>query len=819
MGRNTLTTSELYQLQMDMEKEMIDLGVQAYHDSVQSAEEGGRSADTTYARSLARQITDPVVDYLKERVARSRSAYTAPLKELNLERAVVIALRTMFTGVINGGKKPAGRTMIATSIAQALQLELKMQSLCDKNPEYMKEVQTSWKRKKASDVRHKSNVVNAVLAKEDLSWKAWDKAVQVGVGGYMLETIVHCTDLFEFKNISIGRNKTLSTVILSVKADEWIAKHKGFFELVQPIYRPMIVPPTDWSRNSKPYLSDALNSTYNAVRLRYRKQSKEYRDLGHRTYADLSMAQATAWRVNLPVLKFIKDLCKLKNTALVPSDEMEEKPPYPFEDKVDFDTLSDSDKATLREWKEAVREIHTSDVARRSNRRRLQAVINLADKYTRFDRIYFPHSLDSRGRIYSLPTVLQPQGDDICKALLEFSEGEVLTDSGLQQLKLQIAGKYGLDKESREVRLKWFDDNEQAILACAESPLDMLEWLSEADKAFSVYASSLDYYSWKKDPQKPVHGRVNKDGACNGLQHFAAMQRDGDLGESVNLTPSDPSETPNSIYKVVADETQKILESRTDHLAQAWLLYWRATSKSGTVDYKCMKRPVMTLPYSATMFSRLEYIREYLRGKDTIPKDYFGEEYGKAVLYFAEAVTLAMDRRIPSATKLLDWLKLACTDILEANDHVEWTTPAGLRVYHKKQKNKSKIVKLLFEGKQIRYSFKDSTERVDVQGMASAIAPNFVHSMDACHMLMIVRRCFDSNIKQLHLVHDDYGCHYNHGELLESIAKEEFYNMYDKHNPIRDFYEQYSEVITRKPPESLDTLDLSEIVKSTYAFD
>ena len=54
--------------------------------------------------------------------------------------------------------------------------------------------------------------------------------------------------------------------------------------------------------------------------------------------------------------------------------------------------------------------------------RAVKMSIEIAKNYT--DKIiYFPHSYDSRGRVYPLPVGLSPQGSDAVKALLEYSEG------------------------------------------------------------------------------------------------------------------------------------------------------------------------------------------------------------------------------------------------------------------------------------------------------------------------------------------------------------------------------------------------------------
>lgn len=61
------------------------------------------------------------------------------------------------------------------------------------------------------------------------------------------------------------------------------------------------------------------------------------------------------------------------------------------------------------------------DNKRKSKRYAVNAQLALADIYKDYERIYFPHNLDFRGRVYPLP-LLNPQGTDFCKSLLEFAD-------------------------------------------------------------------------------------------------------------------------------------------------------------------------------------------------------------------------------------------------------------------------------------------------------------------------------------------------------------------------------------------------------------
>mgnify|MGYP001159883215 CR=1 FL=1 len=66
-----------------------------------------------------------------------------------------------------------------------------------------------------------------------------------------------------------------------------------------------------------------------------------------------------------------------------------------------------------------------------------------------------------------------------------------------------------------------------------------------------------------------------------------------------------------------------------------------------------------------------------------------------------------------------------------------------------------------------------SDER-DLDKKKTGIAPNFVHSMDACHMRMVVNQLATNGVNDIWSVHDAFGCHPNHIDDLRFIVNVKF---------------------------------------------
>ena len=85
--------------------------------------------------------------------------------------------------------------------------------------------------------------------------------------------------------------------------------------------------------------------------------------------------------------------------------------------------------------------------------------MSVAKEFLHAERIYFPHSIDFRGRAYPIPPHLNHQGPDLCRGLLEFAEKKPLGERGLFWLKITLANLKGEDKLVFEDRIKWCDAN------------------------------------------------------------------------------------------------------------------------------------------------------------------------------------------------------------------------------------------------------------------------------------------------------------------------------------------------------------------------
>lgn len=804
--------------QVELERMMHSAGMIRSRADFDRAEERGYAADCKYANSILKDYVPALAEAIAadtkidKRGAGVLKKYVSLLRSLDNYAVAYLTVSGAVSYIMQRAqeKLDVSFTALSRNIGGRVHDELVASQIAEQNMELFVHVSQELKRRMSKKVRHRMAHLRHAATANGLTWDTWVAGDIEHVGMYLVRLLHEVGMIFVDESTVIIRNKTQDwTVVVSDTLEQRMRRMRYLAGVTHAVFGPCSEPPRDWVSLTDGgwHTHDMRRSLPFVVRCRPNAR-EEIRNNSLRPPLDaLNYAQRTGWRVNKRILQVAKDL--LANgieTKEVLSQDPPLKPanPHWLVEGVDKSTFSAEQREEFVRWKREVSEWHTQNKLRAIRLRRMGATLRVADYFKDASEIFFVHFFCSRGRMYPLGGIMNPQGSDFNKAMLEFSSGVEYAEGsrGAYHIRKQVANLWGFDKAPHDERVAWTEDRMGMLLRIAADPVANTEWL-KADKPWQFLQCVMEL------AELVTHKRVvgysvgaSFDGSCNGLQHLSAMARDPVGGAMVNLVPA---QRKSDIYAAVALDVVEYLRTVADDpLAQGWL-------KRG-VDRSIMKRPVMTIPYNVTFLGAKDQILGELRPGE------FPDNY-EAAQFLAQALwKVRKNGVLAKSIGLQRWMEKAVSAILnKAGDDavIHWVTPSGFTATQVYQEYDTvRINAYSVSGKKIRINVATENATPDARRHGLAFPPNFLHSIDASHMHMVSNAAEKIGMP-LRLVHDDYGCHAANGDALESLVKQEFVNLH-RYRPLEMLRERYPEI-----PEVPDygTLDIEQVRYSTFSFD
>lgn len=607
----------------------------------------------------------------------------------------------------------------------------------------------------------------------------------------------HTTKLSKGKKIGmLFVHDELITLLKKEPRGNFLAKHL-----------PMVVEPEPWSK----FLRGAfLETSANLVRLKLGERDQ-------RMYAEAAMARGdldqvlkgldvlgkTAWRINSPVLNVMLEAWNQGDEiasipALSPDIPMPEEPTDP------------EDHAARRAWRRAVVAAENKKSGFHSVRCFTNLQLEIARAY-RNQTFYFPHNIDFRGRAYPLPTYLNHMGADHVRGLLRFAEGKPLGEHGLRWLKIHLANVFGFSKASLDERAAFTDENLKNIFESATNPLDGSRWWLQAEDPWQCLAACFELKAALEspDPTKFVSSLpVHQDGTCNGLQHYAALGGDTWGAQQVNLEPGDrPADVYSAVADLVADLIDKDAEKGNDF----------AKIMQGKITRKVVKQTVMTNVYGVTFAGAKKQVCKQI---DAAYPNIEEETGYPAILlssYVAHHIFKAMSTMFRGAHEIQTWLgevggrvcnalmpeqleriaaeedeatgskpqskakKAAKSKLDELSSQfkntIVWTTPLRMPVAQPYRKSVTRVIPTCIQD--LSLTIPDMADPVNRRKQLQAFPPNFIHSLDASHMMLSALQCHDAGLC-FAAVHDSFWTHAADVDSMNAILRDSFIRIHSE---------------------------------------
>lgn len=814
---------DLYQEQIELEKAITMDGALKYKQHIQEAQDKNLIAETSvfvkiissYIEDIVGGLNDYKQQYQAGMVVR-RSTAAIILDQLDLRKAAYIALKT----TINCCTKQTDLISTAMEIAKALEVEERFSKFRAHNKYYYDRAISELNERCASAVWKIGALDHTFNDYLQFHTDQWPRNQAAAVGHLFIELIMDLTPLVEETVIWKKNNKQKRILSLSSEVLEYFEQENDKLELLCPNFQPMIVPPRDWTSIFEGgYLSPFI--VQNKI---IRKWDKKYlQKLNTATmpavYSAINFIQSVPWKINPNILTTLFTLWEDdRQIAGLPAREDFLPPPFPYPDTTK-DTRNEEQKEAVAKWNKEAQQTYKSNIKLRSARLLTAQIIKLAQKYSKYERIYFPWNMDFRGRLYPIPVTLNPQGCDMTKSLLLFAEGKALvTEEAVNALRIYGANCWGNDKISLEDRVQFIKDKEKEILAYVEDSTNNTGWI-EADKPWCFLAFCYDYAGYLR------HGYgytsylpVYTDGTCNGIQHYSALLRDEVAGKAVNLINSDK---PSDVYQIVADKLKILLSQEKDLLAEKWL--------SLDFNRKLTKKIVMTLPYGLSKVGSREYIEAYLLENYSTQflfnhfqiSDNHKDCIFKATNYLNKLLWQAIENTLSSTIKGMQYLREVSQQINETGQPLEWLTPCGLLVNQLYKNIDIHTVKTLIHGSIRCLNYAVEIDKLNKLKQQNGICPNFIHSLDAAMLMKWLNKCKENHIYSVSSIHDSYGVLANDVAESSKLLRQCFVEIYTR-DVLFDFVNDICSLCVnplKLPVQPVrGTLDIQDVLDSTYFF-
>ena len=724
---------------------------------------------------------------------------------------------------------------------------------------------------KNSNSSNKKELVHDMLNKYDIKIENLNTDEYYKIGSFLVEFVGLKMNWIILKNQKIAENKTVRYMIPG-----GILNNNLLMNLRLMIEKfPMVCPPNDWEieilkdsfdshlkYNTKNYFIKSYGGYLTNIENKNNFINKNNKNVGNNNFINNDIIKAIntlskmELSINIPVLKTIFKLLDAAHTENnLKNSKVDNILVIENEESINF--ISENYKNLIKSLIYTSLHPDTKDILSislsKNKNKNIKSIYQYNSKYyidstilqlalaytdlgNRDLSIYIPYFIDFRSRFYTDTGLFSYQASELAKSLLNFKNGEILTENGLKSLKIYTANCYGLDKKSIIDRLDWIDNNLQSILNCKFESDDDLKFIFSADEPLLFISCILELQAYNSDPENFKSRLIcYVDATCNGLQHLANMIKDINLAKLVNINKSSDKETPNDVYAVMANKVNDEIKNLSIQEQEVY---------SGlNINRKFVKKGIMTIPYGATVRGICDHLKNEIFQKnwdnqlENIEQDENLNKYGKDTedqedVYYSEEKKInkfkliknytvidekflakgyninfsivdinklgkiihsVLYKSFPRLEELGKYLKAMNNLLKKINVNTIWLSPTGIIVVQRYVKMKKNVLKTSVLG--LRKSISIQTPMYDSLNISKqnlAIVPNIIHTIDASNVALVILDSMQlkKNFEMV-TIHDCFGGNANNINFLTEQVKAAFIKLYGK----KDFLKNYHNFI------------------------
>ena len=426
-----------------------------------------------------------------------------------------------------------------------------------------------------------------------------------------------------------------------------------------------------------------------------------------------------------------------------------------------------------------------------------------------------------------------------------------------------------VDKWTLDDRVRWTNHHMDMLIQAGEELL----FIEDAEKEVTLLACCVEWADIQKaQDEDRIHYTslpISIDGSNNGWQHLGAISKDRHTGNLVGLTHKEIQndfyvQTAKKLIDITTDEERmEILNampmksirkgiSKRGSMTRAYSagavkiaenMYLDCHVEDYTEKYNISEAhclgfakdlitainqvcpgPLETMKYLQDIAKYQIGERKRFRNGQEATKD-FNKIYKKLKDLYKKLGNEKSEEDLYQVNNLIKELQEFEFKLVSGKGmkYISWITPSQFPVKYENYVQKSVATKGTISGYTkynkrgiVNHKAKIDSTFPDMRGFMCGISPNFIHSMDASHMSLVIEN-WDQDFGA---VHDSFSTHACDVDELLEVTKKVFVNMYDK----PDFYE---EIETNLMPNAagsdidkpqLGDLKITEVYESDYFF-
>ena len=459
-----------------------------------------------------------------------------------------------------------------------------------------------------------------------------------------------------------------------------------------------------------------------------------------------------------------------------------------------------------------------------------RSVISAWDKQTQFTKIYsiakkyegevlnFCYSYDSRGRMYANQPHYNPLGTDLAKALLLYND---YLPVNLRELSISTANLMGFDKATLDDRVKFVDEHMATIIRIGESPWDNMEDLLALELGkkdlWQFLATAREWFmisehlSEGKDISEYMSNLPNaRDGTNQAIQILSLIGRDEFCGPMVNVAPhydENGEQAVGDAYAYIGGFIVSALDGLEDP-SDTLKAFTDALRDHPRRCRVVAKRNTMTKNYSGT---RWGFGIQHWEDKDSY-------EFEEAdALTYSDCFILGgviydiIENQFKKASELMEWMKEGVTLMHSTNPVLTWKLPDGFTAFADKYETTNVNVSGNIGDKAVSLLIHIRKNKINKRKHRNAVAPNFIHSLDAYILREILRWMPED--APISTVHDSFSTTSNNIPTLIEVGREAYKKATDREQFRKMCNEAFK--VDRKLPDE-GSLEVDSLDRTPY---